>query len=83
MSKYKDLRARCLKLLDTMANDPERPAWQIELVRITMEGLSAAAILQNQNKLQQNSYAQMLTKVESLELRYSELLYKIAELKED
>lgn len=83
MSSFKALSARCQNLLDTMANDPERPAWQLELVRITLEALSTAAILQNQSKLQQKSYAQMLTKVESLERRYSELLYKIAELKED
>lgn len=82
MSSYKDLYARCHKLLDTMCNDPERPAWQLELVRITMEGLSTAAIINQQNKKTTKSYAQLLTKVESLERRYSELLLRIAEMKE-
>lgn len=81
MSAYKDLQARCSKLLDTMANDPERPAWQLELVRITLESLSTAAILQQSNKRTGKSYAELLTKVESLELRYSELLYRLSDLK--
>lgn len=81
MSAYKDLQARCSKLLDTMANDPERPAWQLELVRITLEGLSTAAILQQSHKRTGKSYAELLTKVESLELRYSELLYRLSDLK--
>jgi len=82
MSNYKELGVRCAKLLDHMANDPDRPAWQLELVRITMESLSTAAILSKQHKKTTTSYAQLLTKVESLERRYSELLLKIAELKQ-
>ena len=83
MSKYQDLGARCLKLLDTMANDPERPAWQLELVRITLESLSTAAILQQANKKTTKSYAELLTKVESLERRYSDLLYQLSSMKND
>ncbi len=82
MSNYKKLGARCHHLLDTMANDPDRPAWEIELVRITMESLSTAAIINQQHKKTTKSYAQLLTKVESLECRYSELLLKISELKQ-
>lgn len=82
MSKYDDLGARCSKLLDSMANDPDRPAWQLELVRITLEGLSTAAILQQQHKKTSKSYAELLTKVESLERRYSELLCRLSSLKE-
>ena len=65
-----------------MANDPDRPAWQLELVRITLESLSTAAILRQQNKKTSKSYAELLTKVESLERRYSELLYRLSTLKE-
>lgn len=83
MSKYQDLGARCSKLLDTMANDPERPAWQLELVRITLEGLSTAAILQQENKKTKKSYAELLNKVESLERRYSDLLYQLSSMKND
>lgn len=83
MSSYKDLQARCAKLLDTMANDPERPAWQLELVRITLEGLSTAAILQQENKRTKRSYAELLNKVESLERRYSDLLYQLSSMKND
>ena len=83
MSKYQDLGARCSKLLDTMANDPERPAWQLELVRITLESLSTAAILQQANKKTTKSYAELLTKVESLEHRYSDLLYQLSSMKND
>lgn len=83
MSKYQDLGARCSKLLDTMANDPERPAWQLELVRITLESLSTAAILQQANKKTTKSYAELLTKVESLERRYSDLLYQLSSMKND
>lgn len=83
MSKYKELGARCSKLLDTMANDPERPAWQLELVRITLESLSTAAILQQAHKKTTKSYAQLLTKVESLERRYSDLLYQLSSMKND
>ncbi len=83
MSKYKELGARCSKLLDTMANDPERPAWQLELVRITLESLSTAAILQQAHKKTNKSYAQLLTKVESLEHRYSDLLYQLSSMKND
>lgn len=82
MSSYKDLQARCAKLLDTLANDPERPAWQLELVRITLESLSTAAILQQSDKRSNKSYAKLLTKVESLEQRYSDLLYRLSELKD-
>lgn len=82
MSSYKDLQARCAKLLDTMANDPERPAWQLELVRITLEGLSTAAILQQSGKCSSKSYAELLTKVESLEHRYSDVLYRLSDLKD-
>ena len=82
MSQYKELGARCSKLLDTMANDPERPAWQIELVRITLESLSTAAILKRQHKRTSKSCAELLTKVESLEHRYSELLYRLSTLRE-
>lgn len=82
MSSYKDLHARCAKLLDTMANDPERPAWQLELVRITLEGLSTAAILQRSSKHSKKSYAELLTKVESLEHRYSDVLYRLSDLKD-
>ena len=82
MSSYKDLQARCAKLLDTMANDPERPAWQLELVRIALEGLSTAAILQQSSKRSSKSYAELLTKVESLEYRYSEVLYRLSDLKD-
>ncbi len=81
MSNYKELGARCHHLLDKMANDPDRPAWEIELVRITMESLSTAAIINQQHKKTNKSYAQLLTKVESLESRYSELLLRIAEIK--
>ena len=80
MSNYKELYARCHKLLDTMSNDPDRPAWQLELVRITMEGLSTAAIINQQHKKTTKSYAQLLTKVESLERRYSELMLKLSEI---
>ena len=83
MSKYQDLGARCSRLLDTMANDPERPAWQLELVRITLESLSTAAILQQANKKTTKSYAELLTKVESLERRYSDLLYQLSSMKND
>lgn len=83
MSKYRDLGARCSKLLDAMANDPERPAWQLELVRITLEGLSTAAILQQENKKTKKSYAELLNKVESLERRYSDLLYQLSSMKND
>lgn len=83
MSKYQDLGARCSKLLDTMANDPERPAWQLELVRITLESLSTAAILQQANKKTTKSYAELLNKVESLERRYSDLLYQLSSMKND
>lgn len=82
MSKYEELGARCSKLLDTMANDPDRPAWQLELVRISLESLSTAAILRQQHKKTSKSYAELLTKVESLERRYSELLYHLSTLKE-
>ena len=82
MSNYKELGARCHHLLDTMSNDPDRPAWEIELVRITMESLSTAAIINQQHKKTTKSYAQLLTKVESLERRYSELLLKLAEQKQ-
>lgn len=82
MSKYDELRARCTKLLDTMANDPDRPAWQLELVRITMEGLSTAAVLAQSHKKTSKTYAELLTKVDSLERRYSELLYRLSDLKE-
>lgn len=82
MSDYKDLDARCLKLLDTMANDPERPFWQLELVRITMECLSAVALLRQQNNKTAKHYAELLQKVEQLENRYSELLYRFSELKD-
>lgn len=81
MSAYKDLAMRCHKLLDTMANDPDRPAWELELVRITMESLTLAAIVNKQHQKTDKSYAQCLTKIESLEKRYSELLYKLSELK--
>ena len=81
MSDYKDLEARCLKLLDTMANDPERPFWQLELARITMECLSAVALLRQQNAKTTKHYAELLQKVEQLESRYSELLYCLSELK--
>lgn len=67
MSNYKELGVRCANLLDQMANDPDRPAWQLELVRITMESLSTAAILNQQHKKTTKSYAQLLTKVESLD----------------
>ena len=83
MSSYRDLQARCAKLLDTMANDPERPAWQLELVRITLEGLSTAAILQQSSKRSGKSYAELLTKVESLEHRYSDVLYRLSDLKDN
>lgn len=83
MSKYQDLGVRCSKLLDAMANDPERPAWQLELVRITLESLSTAAILQQANKKTTKSYAELLTKVESLERRYSDLLYQLSSMKND
>lgn len=82
MSKYEELGARCSKLLDSMANDPDRPAWQLELVRITLEGLATAAILRQQHKKTSKTYAELLTKVESLEHRYSELLYRLSSLKE-
>ena len=82
MSKYEELGARCSKLLDAMANDPDRPAWQLELVRITLESLSTAAVLRQQRKKTTKSYAELLTKVESLERRYSELLYRLSTLKE-
>ena len=82
MSHYDDLSARCSKLLDTMANDPDRPAWQLELVRITLESLSTAAILKQQHKRTSKSYAELLTKVESLERRYSELMYRLSALKD-
>ena len=82
MSKYDELGARCTKLLDAMANDPDRPAWQLELVRITMESLSTAAILSQSHKKTKKSYADLLTKVDSLEHRYSELLYRLSSLKE-
>lgn len=81
MSKYEKLGARCSKLLDTMANDPDRPAWQLELVRITLESLSTAAILRQSHKKTDKSYAELLRKVESLERRYSELLFRLSELK--
>lgn len=83
MSGYKDLDARCLKLLDTMANDPERPFWQRELVCITMEGLSTVAILRQQHKKDSPSYAEMLQKVAQLEARYSEFLSRFSGLKSD
>lgn len=83
MSKYEDLQARCASLLDVMANDPDRPYWQLELVRITLESVAAAALLSQSHKKTDKSYAEMLCKVESLEKRYSELLYKLSEIQND
>ena len=80
MSKYEELGARCTKLLDTMANDPDRPAWQLELVRITLEAVSTAAILRQQHMKTSKSYAELISKVEKLEARYSELLYHLSTL---
>lgn len=82
MSAYKDLDSRCLKLLDTMANDPDRPFWELELVRITMECLTAISMMRQQQAKTATHYAELLTKVEQLETRYSELLYRISELKD-
>lgn len=80
MSTYNDLDARCLKLLDTMANDPDRPFWELELVRITMECLTALSAMRQQHAKTTTHYAELLKKVEQLENRYSELLYRISEL---
>lgn len=82
MSDYKDLSARCATLLDKMSNDPERPWWQLELVRISLEALTTAAVLNQQHNKTSRSYAELLTKVESLEQRYSELLYKISSIRD-
>lgn len=83
MNGYKELGVRCSKLLDTMLNDPDRPAWQLELARVTAECLSTCAILKHENKKTQKSYAELLTKVEKLEGRYSELLYHLSTLKDE
>ena len=80
MSAYKDLDSRCLKLLDTMANDPDRPFWELELVRITMECLTTISFMRQQHAKTTTHYAELLAKVEQLETRYSELLYRFSEL---
>lgn len=82
MTAQKELGVRCSKLLDAMLNDPDRPAWQLELARVTAECVSTCAILRIEHKKTQKSYAELLTKVESLESRYSELLYRLSTLKE-
>lgn len=81
MASFDIIKDRASALLDKLANDPDRPYWEIELVRITMEALVIASAAQQQNKLNKNSYAELLTRVERLETRYSELLYKLSEIK--
>ena len=79
MSQLIDLRGRAGQLCDAMLQDPDRPYWQAEFVRILTELAEIMDLISNDYLSCAGDLSGLKDRVGSLESRYSELLYRMSD----
>lgn len=76
--RVKLLRDRCATLYSRMANFPDRPSWQLEALAIVVQLAELLALLDSQLATTTLNLDGISQRVQSLETKYSELLYHLS-----
>ena len=74
-----ELQARAAALHASLMADPDRPFWQAELTAILLAQADIMALLSSDYISFAGDLSALREKIASLELRYSELLYRMSE----
>ena len=74
-----ELKQRAVSLYDSLMNDPDRPFWQVELTAIVLNHAEIMNVLASDLVSSVADLQALKTKLDSVQLRYSELLYKMSE----
>ena len=74
-----ELRDRATSLYSSLIADPDRPYWQAELTAILLALADIMALLSSDYISCAGDLTALRGKIESLETRYSELLYRLSD----
>jgi len=78
-SQILELKDRAAALYASLIADPDRPFWQAELTAILLAQADIMALLSSDYISCAGDLTALREKIASLELRYSELLYRMSE----
>ena len=78
-SQILELQDRASALYTALIADPDRPYWQAELTAILLAQSDIMALLSSDYISCAGDLTALREKIASLELRYSELLYRMSE----
>lgn len=74
-----ELKQRTISLYDAMIADPDRPFWQAELTACVLNLAEVMSFLSSDLAATAGDLESIKKRLDSLEHRYSQLLYKMAE----
>lgn len=74
-----ELKDRAATLYSSLIADPDRPYWQAELTAILLALADIMALLSSDYISCAGDLTALRCKIESLETRYSELLYRLSD----
>lgn len=78
-SQIQELQARAAVLHTALLADPDRPYWQAELTAILLAQADIMALLSSDYISCAGDLTALREKIASLEIRYSELLYRMSD----
>lgn len=81
VARVESLKLRCSTLYDRMGYNPDRSHWEMEFLSILMQLADILSILDNHLSVTSVNLEDISNRVASLEVRYSELLYRISDRK--
>ena len=78
-SQILELKDRAASLYSSLIADPDRPYWQAELTAILLAQADIMALLSSDYISCAGDLTALREKIASLEVRYSDLLYRMSE----